>query len=833
MTYPTPFQWSSDIDSGRYWGFLVLLVASLLPSVVAAEYRSAWPFIANGDRYGDVIAFDTKTQHGTAYVTHDGRLLHQLPAADPSAPPFLIETLEGAAVEAVGQQASKTRVTRFFGADPRRWGPLDTFDSLSLGSPWPGIRASLRLRAGAIERLFELDPGTDADMIRVRLTGADRLDLAPDGSLLLMTSAGELRMSPPVAWQPDGDQIIPVAVHYRLAELAYGFTLGPYDPLLPVIIDPLLQATFVGGTGAEIVTAVAVGSDRVYATGPQGSSDFGPNPNPDPIPVTHGSGGVFIAAYSLDLQQLHSLAFLGGKGDASATALAVSDSAVYLVGRTESTDFPGTASGAQSSSGGDSDGYIARLSLDLGTLDRASYIGGAAFEDAQGLALSSTGVYVTGSTASNDLPQTAGAAQSTLSGPQDVYAALFSTDLATLIRVTYLGGSGGEGTLGRPALSADSLYVTGETLSSDFPQIAGGYQTTNLLGAAFVSRLSLDLTQNLQSTYYGSDYQLETGIHVAVDSDVFVMGRTNGELPGTAGGAQETYGGLGDLFVARFSPTLTSLIQATYVGGSDTEEPGGFWLSNGILTVSGQTASSNLPGTLGAIQPVRVGPSDGFITRLDPSLTGALQSTYLGGTAHNGITDHAVEANLVYAGGDVALDNFPATAGGAKEHYGGGDFDGFLAVLTIDLQLIPIVRISEVTVLEGDVGTTNLELSVAISASPVAPASVTVATADGTAIAGEDYMPVGPLVLTFLPNGPLSQTVTVPVLGDMDPESDERLFLVLSAPNGLEIEVPSGTGIILNDDFAPVPTLPSGALALLASALSLVAGGLHWRTVRR
>ncbi len=52
--------------------------------------------------------------------------------------------------------------------------------------------------------------------------------------------------------------------------------------------------------------------------------------------------------------------------------------------------------------------------------------------------------------------------------------------------------------------------------------------------------------------------------------DVYVVGRTDStDFPGTAGGAQPSYGGgTQDLFVAKLNSTLTSILQSTYLGGS-------------------------------------------------------------------------------------------------------------------------------------------------------------------------------------------------------------------------------------------------------------------------
>jgi hypothetical protein len=93
-------------------------------------------------------------------------------------------------------------------------------------------------------------------------------------------------------------------------------------------------------------------------------------------------------------------------------------------------------------------------------------------------------------------------------------------------------------------------------------------------------------------------------------------------FPGTAGGAQPAIGGFGDAFVARFPSTLTSLTQATYLGGSDFDE--GLALAThpttGDVYVAGFTVSSPFPGTAAGAQPAIGGVRDAFVARLTFSL---------------------------------------------------------------------------------------------------------------------------------------------------------------------------------------------------------------------
>src|SRR5439155_27058935 len=130
------------------------------------------------------------------------------------------------------------------------------------------------------------------------------------------------------------------------------------------------------------------------------------------------------------------------------------------------------------------------------------------------------------------------------------------------------------------------------------------------------------------------------------------------DFPGTTGRAQTTNGGGTDAFVARLNAALTTLTQATYLGGSDIDIVFALAIhpTSGDVYVAGQTFSTNLPGTTGGAQTTNGGGIDGFVARLNAGLTGLTQATYLGGS-----------------GGDVALALPPPPASGGRASAGDTD----------------------------------------------------------------------------------------------------------------------------------------------------------------
>src|SRR5262249_24931659 len=141
----------------------------------------------------------------------------------------------------------------------------------------------------------------------------------------------------------------------------------------------------------------------------------------------------FVARLSADLTSLDQATYLGGSKREIPIALALTASEVYVTGLTDSTKFPGTVGGVQSTSGGSTDAVVARLRTDLTALHQATYLGGANTDVALDLAIAPTtgDVYLSGFTSSAVFPGTAGGAQSAPGGAQDAFVARLSADLTS------------------------------------------------------------------------------------------------------------------------------------------------------------------------------------------------------------------------------------------------------------------------------------------------------------------------------------------------------------------------------------------------------------------
>lgn len=655
-----------------------------------------FPFVAASSGDDPRVAFVARVPAGVLFVTRDGALVWRL-AAGNAAPRdnVLVETPAGGRAAPRGAAASATRVSRFVGADPRHWqADAPAYDRVSLGAPWPGIGVDLVARAGGVEKLVTVAPGADVRRAAFRVRGATRLERTQAGTLIAQTGDGPVTFTAPVAWQDIGGVRRPVAVGYTVARDRYGFVLGAHDRRHAVVIDPLLQATYAGGSGGDIAFATAVdAAGAVYIAGSTASFNF-PGTTGGAQPAAAGGGDAFVAQLDRDLVSFVRVTYLGGSGADVAQALALDAAGnVYVAGSTNSLNFPGTAGGAQASPGGGGDAFVARLAPDLATLVQATYAGGSAFDQAFALALGpADSVYVGGGTSSVNFPAAAGGAQATRAGNTDGFVVRLAGDLATFVQATYVGGTNNDITYALAVAPDGTVYAAGSTGSATFPATAGGAQPAPGGGGdGFVAKLDAGLATFAQATFLGGvAADAAYALALAADGTVFVAGETgSANFPGTAGGAQPVRGGGNDAFVAALDGTLATLRQATFVGGLSDDVANALALDpTGTVYVAGNTASTAFPATAGGAQAVAGGGGDAFVARLPATLLALPQATYVGGSGLDQAFGLAVTARgRVYAAGGTASLNLPVATGGAQPAAGGGG-DAFVAAMTASLALV-------------------------------------------------------------------------------------------------------------------------------------------------
>ncbi len=255
---------------------------------------------------------------------------------------------------------------------------------------------------------------------------------------------------------------------------------------------------------------------------------------------------------------------------------------------------------------------------------------------------------------------------------------------------TYLGGSGLDGSEGIAVDSAGNPYVTGTTLSIDFPTTPGAFDTTDNARDVFVTKLNASGTGLVYSTYLGGNNS-DFGFGIAVDAsaNAYVTGDTSStDFPTTPGAYDEGLNAADDAFVTKLSAS-GALIYSTYLGGNDFDSGHDIGVdSTGNASVTGSTLSTDFPTTPGVYDEGDNADEDAFVTKLNASGTAIVYATYLGGNGADFGNSIAVDsAGNVYVTGETFSTDFPTTLGALDTALNGID-DAFVTKLNASGGLI-------------------------------------------------------------------------------------------------------------------------------------------------
>ena len=507
---------------------------------------------------------------------------------------------------------------------------------VSYAEVYPGIDLVCYGNQRRLEYDFVVAPGADPRRVLVGWEGIDSQTLNRAGDLVLRTPLGEIVQKRPRVYQETGFGRVEVDAKYVLTPgRRVGFALARYDRRQPLIIDPqLLYSTYLGGNSADDGYAIAVDSSgEAYVTGDTSSASF---PTVSSLKSTNASTDAYVTKFSSSGTSLVYSTYLGGGGNDHGFAIAVdSAGSAYVTGATSSTNFP-VQSGFQATLGGGFwDAFVTKLTS-TGALAYSTYLGANGGDYGQGIAVDSSGAaYVAGYTSSTNFPLNSPIQSAFKGGANDAFVSKIAPAGNSLIYSTYLGGAQEDQALAVAVDSSGSAYVTGPTGSADFPT-ASAYQSTFKSADIFVSKLAPSGSSLVYSTYLGgSSGDSAYGIAVDSTGSAYVTGRTlSADFPVVAGAYQSKLAGNYDVFVTKFAPAGNALVYSTYVGGKGTDEASAIALdSGGYAYVTGWTNSTDFP-TLSSFQTDQ-GADDAFTFKLSPDGAALIYSTYLGGSGND------------------------------------------------------------------------------------------------------------------------------------------------------------------------------------------------------
>lgn len=283
------------------------------------------------------------------------------------------------------------------------------------------------------------------------------------------------------------------------------------------------------------------------------------------------------------------------------------------------------------------------------------------------------------------------------------------------------------------------------------------------------------------------------------------------------------------------------------ITGSGTVEKGGIGT---LILTGGNSYSGGTTLTAGTLDIATVGAAGtGAIAFTAGAQTLQLEAAaFNGGLFGNTITGYAADGDTIdvrgiglaiasYNGGTGVLTLTGSSMASVTIGTGYGTFlfttaaDG-AGGTAVTIAPSPVLAISDATVVEGNNGVVSLSFTVSLAQASVGAVSVDYATANGTAVAGADYVATTGTV-TFAP-GETSKTVVVPVIGDTVVEAAETLTVTLTNPAGGIIVDNQGTGTITNDDGVGAGSyyaLAGGSFSQDWSNIGLITANDDWSRV--
>jgi photosystem II stability/assembly factor-like uncharacterized protein len=246
------------------------------------------------------------------------------------------------APHAEGQDELPGKVNYFNGNDPERWlRNVPTYARVNFKDVYPGIDMVYYGNQGELEYDFAIAPGADPKVVRFVVEGADKIRLDDDGDLLLSVSQGDVRLHKPVLYQLANGKRDEVKGEYVIKGNEIRFKVRSFDSSKPLIIDPVLSySTFLGGGSNEQSFGIAVDSQgSSYVAGTTGGFSFPTTAGA--FRTTAQSGGAFVSKLDPTGSTLVYSTYLNASGGTTGTAIAVDQAGnAYVTGATPANDFP-------------------------------------------------------------------------------------------------------------------------------------------------------------------------------------------------------------------------------------------------------------------------------------------------------------------------------------------------------------------------------------------------------------------------------------------------------------------------------------------------------------
>lgn len=563
----------------------------------------------------------------------------------------------------------------YLGNDQSKWASnVPLFETVEYQGLFPGVDLRVYSQELSFKYDFILQADADASVIKLQYDDVDGLSLE-DGNLKVKTSVNEIIEQQPYAYQMIDGKKIEIKCTYVLNgnQVSFAFPNG-YDKAYELVIDPVVIASTHSGSTATIYghTATYDQASNCYV----GGAGF----SPGGLPITTGAfqsvyGGsrdICINKYNPTGSGLIFSTYIGGSAaDYPHSMVTNATGDLYVLGSSESSNYPVSTSAFQSLSGGMSDIVVSKLNPTGTTMIGSTYFGGSA-ADGINIITGNYGdryrgeivvdlldnAYVSSMSSSNNFPVSTGCYQGTIGGNQDGVLIKMNSNLSARIYATYIGGTGPDAAYGVVPDALGGAYITGSVGTAHFGTITGAAYPTFRGGTndAYIAHLDASGANLLNATYFGTTSK-DQGFFIEedIDGEIYIYGQSDSTLGATTG---RYSGPATGMFVAKFDDTL-GVHQWTSNFGRVA--PTAFLVDNcGYIYCAGHGTSGSYDVSTNAIQTTQAGF---YLIVMEPNATAMNYGTYYGGSGSHvdGGTSRFDKRGVVYEA-TCTSSGFPTTA---------------------------------------------------------------------------------------------------------------------------------------------------------------------------
>ena len=611
-------------------------------------------------------------------------------------------TFEGANSVVPGGRGELPHKSNYFrGNDSSKWrSDVRNYQKVVYEKLYDGIDLVFYTNREGVKYDLIVYLGGDPNDILFSYEGQDDLFTDIQGNLHIECSSGELIENAPYCYQMEdkNNEMVKVTSWYAIEKNIVSFNIEKYDPTLPLIIDPLIFSTFIGGSSDDYgVDITRDPENNIYVAGSTASSDF---------PTTAGcyddsyngvDRDIVVVKLSPDGSELLLSTFVGGTLTDHSDGITLDpENNIYVAGDSSSLDFPTTSGCYDRIHNGYRDAIVFKLNSDGSDLIYSTFVGGIETDYESRIILDpENNAYVSGITNSPDFPTTPGCYDDTHNGGNDVFVFKLNSDGSDLDYSTFVGGSDDEWFDGSLTLnSQNNAYVTGATSSNDFPTTNGCYDETYNGGDTdvFAFKLNSEGSDLIFSTFIGGN-NWDRGWRIALDSgeNAYITGWTfSPNFPTTPGSYDDSFNGSEDIFICKFNQDGSELLISTFLGGISEEwhsqialdSKDNVYISSSVFDRDPQ----DFPTTPGCYDDSHNGAWDVVVCKLSSDLSKLFYSTFIGGSQWDyGKSLSIISEDSVYVTGFTDSSDFPSTGGSYDETH---NSENDIFVLRLDLDVV-------------------------------------------------------------------------------------------------------------------------------------------------